>query len=178
MANSENPSLALGQKMQDELQEIDQMISYVILEHDQLAKATRAVIPNEEPHVIVLDGILDWLRVARAARIGDLRYRRDQISPFTNQQIEEISLDDYMLETPVDMESLLRKRLDSIVKEEPQYVEPSNFISAFEEPEEDVVSDSGTKASVVNLSMPSWASVVGVAAAVSLIVSLLASIIR
>jgi len=180
MANTEGPSLFLSETMQNELQEIDQMISYIVLEHDQLAKAVRAVIPNEEPHVIVLNEILEWLRIARAARIGDLRYRRDMVLPYTNQQIEEISLDEYMFETPVDMESLLRRRLDSIAQEKENLIELPVQVSAIQIPEPVVesVEEYHVQAPVTKMSVPDWVPISAIAAVVSLVVSILASFVR
>lgn len=181
MANTEGPSLFLAESVQNEMREIDQMISYIILEHDQLAKAVRAVIPNEEPHVIVLDEILEWLRIARAARIGDLRYQRDGLLPYTNQQIEEISVDEYMFETPVDMESLLRRRLDDIKKENAIHVEPPISVSVIQIPETITphVAENQVQASVDSVkNMPDWISVSAIAAGISLTVSFLASFIR
>lgn len=180
MANTEGPSLFMSETMRNELQETDQMISYIILEHDQLAKAVRAVIPNEEPHVIVLNEILEWLRIARAARIGDLRYRRDILLPYTNQQIEEISMDEYMFETPVDMESLLRRRLDSITKKKEVAIELPVQISAIQIPETviDPLEETHAQTSVAKMNVPDWVPLSVVAAGVSLVVSILASFVR
>ncbi|NBV35852.1 MAG: hypothetical protein EBR94_01060 [Bacteroidetes bacterium] len=177
MANTEGPSSFLNETAQKELQEIDQMISYVILEHDQLAKAVRAVIPNEEPHVIVLNEILEWLRIARAARIGDLRYRRDMLLPYTNQQIEEISLDEYMFETPVDMESLLRRRLDVVSSEKEKLIELPVQVSAIQIPESitETVEENHAQAPVKKMRIPDWVSISAIAAVVSLAVSILTS---
>lgn len=97
-------------KFQDELDEIDYQIDMVRKYHSTLLTAVEAVIPDEEPHDSVLAEMRKWLRIARAAQIGELRNRRQSFESYSDDMLESMVVDGDMLDSPSDGVSLMIQR--------------------------------------------------------------------
>lgn len=91
----------------EKIEQISMEISAVKLTYDQLVVAIRAVIPDEEPHTIVLQAMLDWIYVAQAAKIGSLRHQRQALLAYTQEEIAEFASDSEMMEFPCDFQTLI-----------------------------------------------------------------------
>ena len=91
----------------EKIEQISMEISAVKLTHDQLVVAVRAVIPDEEPHTIVLQAMLDWIYVAQATKIGSLRHQRHALLSYTEEEIAEFASDSEMMEFPCDFQTLI-----------------------------------------------------------------------
>lgn len=97
-------------KFQEELDEIDYQIDMVRKYHATLVSAVEAVIPDEEPHDSVLAEMRKWLRIARAAQIGELRNRRQSFESYSDDMLESMVVDGDMLDSPSDGVSLMMQR--------------------------------------------------------------------
>jgi len=106
-------------RIDTEISDLDERISYFNQMHDQLVVGVRSVIPDEEPHTFALQTIVDWLNIARMAQVGEARIRRDALRRYTEDEIEAWSGEDIetMLRDPVDWVTFLRQRV---------FVEPSS----------------------------------------------------
>ena len=99
----------------EKIEQISAEIAAVQLTHGQLAAAVRAVIPDEEPHKIVLQAMLDWIYVAQAAKLGSLRHQRHALLPYTREEIADFASDSEIMELPCDFQTLI----SSLKTEEP-----------------------------------------------------------
>jgi len=96
----------LEEDLNEVLSDIDFKIEMVRRYHSTLKSAIAAVIPNEDPHVAVLEEVNHWMDIARAAQIGELRNERNSVLLYTPEEIEEILSDGDILDSPSDSISL------------------------------------------------------------------------
>ena len=96
----------LEEDLNEVLSDIDFKIEMVRRYHSTLKSAIAAVIPNEDPHVAVLEEVNRWMDIARAAQIGELRNERNSVLLYTPEEIEEILSDGDILDSPSDSISL------------------------------------------------------------------------
>jgi hypothetical protein len=110
----------------EKVEQISAEIAAVQLTHGQLAIAVRAVIPDEEPHKIVLQAMLDWIYVAQAAKLGSLRHQRHALLPYTREEIADFASDSEMMEFPCDFQTLISglemEEPDALISREKQRI--------------------------------------------------------
>ena len=115
----------------EKVEQISAEIAAVQLTHGQLAIAVRAVIPDEEPHKIVLQAMLDWIYVAQAAKLGSLRHQRHALLQYTREEIADFASDSEMMEFPCDFQTLISGlEMEELSIEELETEEPDALLSS------------------------------------------------
>lgn len=74
----------------------------------QLQLGVRSVIPDEEPHTYALETILEWLQVAYRAKAGELRIRRNEVLPYSPEELFNLPAD-AILSSPADLITFLER---------------------------------------------------------------------